>query len=172
MDRGAWQFTVHGAAKSWTWLKGLSTDAWKDYVPFKEWNFSFSSTCCNCHTSAPLASSLKKKIFFNTLDGRKGKKISFCLFNKHTCVCFLVQQGSSKKLLEDSCKGVGSGGQEARRGGQTRTAGKPFSSGLPSSPGPKLPCLPLSSSLESLFNRLPYLSLSVFFFFFFLITGK
>ena len=25
MDRGGWQATVHGVAKSWTWLKGLST---------------------------------------------------------------------------------------------------------------------------------------------------
>ena len=24
MDRGAWQTTVHGVTKSWTWLKGLS----------------------------------------------------------------------------------------------------------------------------------------------------
>ena len=27
MDRGAWQATVHGIAKSWTQLKGLSTHA-------------------------------------------------------------------------------------------------------------------------------------------------
>ena len=27
MDRGAWQATVHGIAKSWTWLKQLSMHA-------------------------------------------------------------------------------------------------------------------------------------------------
>ena len=27
MDRGAWQATVHGVTKSWTRLKGLSTEA-------------------------------------------------------------------------------------------------------------------------------------------------
>ena len=25
MDRGAWQGTIHGVAKNWTWLKQLST---------------------------------------------------------------------------------------------------------------------------------------------------
>ena len=28
MDRGAWWATVHGVAKSWTWLKWLNTHAW------------------------------------------------------------------------------------------------------------------------------------------------
>ena len=29
-DRGAWQATVHGVAKSWTWLKQHSTHRWKE----------------------------------------------------------------------------------------------------------------------------------------------
>jgi len=28
LDRGAWQAMVHGVAKSWTWLKWLSTHTW------------------------------------------------------------------------------------------------------------------------------------------------
>ena len=36
MDRGAWRATVHGVAKSWTRLKGLSIhnyDAFLSYAP-------------------------------------------------------------------------------------------------------------------------------------------
>ena len=32
MDRGAWQATVHGVAKSWTQLKRLSMHAQKEHI--------------------------------------------------------------------------------------------------------------------------------------------
>ena len=41
MDRGAWQTTVHGVAKSQTWL---STHA--PYIPFKVATFWLDSLCC------------------------------------------------------------------------------------------------------------------------------
>ena len=48
MDRGAWRATVHSVAKSWTWLKHLSTQSQSDRKPsrsgFQEHSASINTT--------------------------------------------------------------------------------------------------------------------------------
>ena len=51
MDRGAWWATVHGVAKSWTWLSHFTslhfmvTQHWKNLASFKQINSIYLVTC-------------------------------------------------------------------------------------------------------------------------------
>ena len=70
MDRGAWRATVHGAAKSWTWLSIVS-----HYIIGAPWNFGKTGdadtrgnqqwyqedSCRNCKKKAPKASDSLEK---------------------------------------------------------------------------------------------------------------
>ena len=38
MERGVWKATVHGVAKSWTWLKQLSTHAHSEVLIQYDWH--------------------------------------------------------------------------------------------------------------------------------------
>ena len=59
MDRGAWWATVHGVAKSWIQLKGLSMQAYKEASEYVYYLVAFSpSAYCgdwlvSSHTSLP-----------------------------------------------------------------------------------------------------------------------
>ena len=48
MNRGAWQATVHRVAKSWTWLKWLSTHACMHIITYKMGIFIHSTNITGC----------------------------------------------------------------------------------------------------------------------------
>ena len=61
MDRGAWHTTVHRVAKSWVWLKSLSTHA-----PVHQQSFSMS-TWCPLEVKAPSSWISKMLTYCNIL---------------------------------------------------------------------------------------------------------
>ena len=65
MDRGAWQATVHGIAKSWTWLKQLSMHA---AATATAKSLQSCPTLCNPIDSSPSGSTIPGILQARTLE--------------------------------------------------------------------------------------------------------